>query len=183
MAKPKGTATPNEAKPLLDLSTLDKVEFIFDIDGKRHELVNLDALPIRPRTRIAELFARCLELIVRDAQAAQDSAARPLKKKEERELALGIRALVPMLVPTMTPAIIARHKAQQLQEIILAFFVVRSESASRSSAMERMAVVANSMMQSRQTGASGFRVSSVSTAGAASRPGTSKSRRASSVRV
>jgi len=178
MAKPKGTATQNGGKPLLDLSGLDRVEFIYDVDGNRRDLVNLDALPIRPRNRIAELFGRCMELIARDAAAAQPaSTEKPLTHKEQRELASGVRALVPLIVPSMTADILVRHKPHHLQEIVLAFFVVRSESAGRSTAMERMAAVVNNMMQS--TGASSSRASSGSTAARTLPRGMRRSRRPS----
>ena len=172
MAKPTGTATPNGDKPLLDLSTLDKVEYI-NIDGQRFDLVNLDALALRPRNRLATAFTRCLELIARDA----DQAAKPLTKREERELAHGVKALVPMLVPGITPEAMAKLTAYQQQEIVLAFFVIRSENAGRSSATQRMIAVTNGL-----TGASSSPGSNASTA-APSKIGTTASRRGSSPRT
>ena len=173
MAKPKGTATPNGAKPLLDLSTLDKVEFI-NIDGKRHDVVNLDALTLRPRTRIAEAFMRCLELIV---EAGQDSAAKPLTQSKERKLSRAIRNLLPLILPSIAPATVAALNELQRQEIVMAFFVVRSERTGRSTAMERMAA-----MSQRSTGASS---SPGSIGSMAARPnrGTRRSRRRLSART
>lgn len=172
MAKPKGTATQIGTKPLLDLSTLDKVEFI-NIDGKRHDLVNLDALPLHPRTRIAEMFARCLELII----AAAKDDAKPPSKAKERALSRGIRELLPFIVPSISPATIAKLNELQRQEIVMAFFVVRSERVGRSTVMERTAAMAQ-----RLTGASSSPGSSGSTAARPNR-GTRRSRRRSSARM
>lgn len=177
MAQPTGTATDSDARPLLDLRTIEKVEFI-DIDGERHDLINLDALPLRERSRISELFMSCMELIVRDGAAVNDPKSKPLTRKQERELSGQVKALLPLLVPALKAETIGALNEAQRQEIVLAFFVLRIESAERSSAMERMATVVNAMLTRPSIGANTSRGSNGSTA-ATSRRGTKSSRRGS----
>lgn len=136
------TAQPDD-RPLLDLSTLDKIEFI-KIDGKRYDLVNLDAESLQSRNRVTTLFVRCLELIV---ESARDDE-KPLSKMKQRELTRSVNDLLPLIVPSIPPAVLAKLNDLQKQEIVTAFFVVRSEKTAGSTVIQRMAGIAEGLRSS-----------------------------------
>ena len=98
MAKPKGKATTETtARPLLDLSTVERVEFI-KVDGTRYEFVNLDAQPLRARQKVSDQLTAVLKLVL----AAAD---KDLSLNKERQLTAGVKALIPMVLPTLPPAV------------------------------------------------------------------------------
>jgi len=172
MAKPKGTATKEETQPLLDLSTLERIEYI-KIDGKRYDLVNLDASSVQARNKITTLFVRCLELIVESARADDE---KPLSKTKQRELARSLNEIMPLIIPGVPPAVTSKLNEMQKQEIVTAFFVVRSERTGGSTVIQRMTKIAEEL-----TGAKSSRASNGSTEGTLNR-GMRRSRQRSSAR-
>lgn len=182
MAQPKGTAKTAETGPLLDLKTTHVVEYI-KLDGKRHDLANLDRLPLSRRTVVSQLFTDVLRLVL----AAADTS-KPLSQKKEKQLTKKIKELVPMLVPSLEPADLKKLDPTQQQDIVMAFFVVRSEK-SGGSAIGRMVQATEGMREQveaqvkvnrKSTGRSTSPVSKGSTKRPARRTGGTKSRQGGS---
>lgn len=172
MAKPKGKATTETARPLLDLSTVEQVEFI-KVDGTRYEFINLDAQPLRARQKVSDQLTAVLQLVL----AAAD---KELSRNKERQLTAGVKALIPMILPTLPPAVLGKLNETHRQEIVMAFFVVRSERLGGSTVLPRMAAMTDRLAK-RSTGATSSQGSNGSTA-APSRTGGRKSRSRSSGR-
>lgn len=180
MAQPKGTAKTAETGPLLDLKTTHVVEYI-KLDGKRHDLANLDRLPLSRRTVVSQLFTDVLRLVL----AAADTS-KPLSQKKENLLNRKIKELVPMLVPSLEPADLKKLDPTQQQDIVMAFFVVRSEKSGGSAigrmvqATEGMREQVEAQVNRKSTGRSTSPVSKGSTKRPARRTGGTKSRQGGS---
>lgn len=167
MAQPKGTAKPTGGeKPLLNLSTFDKVDFII-IDDDPYDLVNLDVLPVHDRLKIGEEYGAALELIIKEFD-------KPLSKKKERDLAAMVKALTKKIVPDIPAAILDKLHDHKRREIVLSFFAVRTERMAGTTAIE----AATRMLESRSTGESPSPASNGSIKRTTRSAGSRRSRRA-----
>ncbi len=146
MAKPTGKAT-TKGKPLLDLSTVEEIEFI-KIDKVEHPFANLDNMALRERTKVSNQLTVVLKLIL-------EAADKPLSRNKERNLTAGIKALIPMIIPTCTTKIVDSLNEVQRQEVVMAFFVVRSERLGSSTALQRMAEVEKELSGKKKKGRTG----------------------------
>lgn len=173
MAEPKsGRANNNNgSKPLLDLSTLDVVEYI-NIDGKRYEFVNIEALPLRQRIPIANAAGDCIKLL---AEAMNATEAKPLSAAKEKKLDKSVTAAVRLIVPGIPPAVLDKLNSVQKQDIVTAFLFTRRERAGNAEVIARM-------VGTQSTGVGLSQDSSGSTAARPNR-GTRRSRQRSSGRT
>jgi len=102
-----------ERKPLVELRELAPQDFV-RVFGETYDLVDLDALSIRQRAVIAAHFERLVALEQLGTESTDD---------DEREYAKRLGELLPLIVPTLPDAVLARIPSGKRAEIAGAFFV------------------------------------------------------------